>query len=445
MVEVATRAGLTQLSPTQDGIEVLKELALDSFNRISSHQFPNGLIPASLGRFDDEHFRDMVWVKDNVRAVKFALDPLVQQYLPELNDLEFIKERGLTRTAKELYLSAIQGLLIIQAQPEQQTRFASRPGPPDEAGYSTIGNDHLTPAIKFHGPSGSIYYDWGHNQPDNWATLLLEAGKGIEVGWPVLVNREESIHAGDILQRITSYLTHLRVERFKCRSLWEQGEPPGWSSYSTRRMALSGLEQIARIWTELVQDSHLRGYPLLVSQDQIEDAAGTLRDKVTEHFPADYTDSQGHESVGDLASLVVLNDVDLPADEQVEILRRVADLENNLGFYRYLGDRWKLGRAEAKWGMGIPIMARHFFKQAIKLYGQGNERAAFRALDHGLERMNRIIAIKREYNYFPELHEDRNNNGIYLPNNNELAWALAYIEEAVAAGVAAITTSGLLK
>lgn len=443
MVETATRAGFTQLSPTEDGIKVLKELAFDSFERISSHQFSNGLIPASLGRFDDEYFKDMVWVKDNVRAVKSALDPLVQQYLPELNDLESIKERGLTRTAKELYLSAIQGLLIIQAQPEQQTRFASRPGPPDKDGYSTISDDQLTPAIKFHGPSGSIYYDWGHNQPDNWATLLLEAGKGIEVGWPVLASVDEEFIPGDILQRITSYLARLRVERFKCRSLWERGEP-GWSSYSTRRMALPGLEQMARIWPELVQDSHLHGYPLLVSRDQIEDAAGTLRDKVTEHFPADYTDSRGHESVGDLASLVVLNDIDLPADEQAEILRRVADLENNLGFYRYLGDPWKIGRAEAKWGMGIPIMARYFFKQAIRLYGQGNERPAFRALDHGLERMNRIIAIKREYAYFPELHEDRNNNGIYLPNNNELAWALAYINEAAAAGIAAITTSGLL-
>lgn len=434
MIETATRAG-SQLSPTKDGIKVLKELAFDSFARISSNQFPNGLIPASVGRYDDEHFKNMAWVKDAVRAVKFALDPLVQQYLPELNDPEFIQGRGFPKPARQLYLSAIQGLLRIQTKPEQLSRFTARPGPQDQDGYSTI-DDSLVPAIKFYGPDGSIYYNWGHNQPDNWATLLLEAGKGIEAGWPVLESTaQEGIPLGDILQRITSYVVNLRIERFICRSLWEHNA--GWSSYSSRKMVAAGLEQMGKTWHELEADSLVKEYPLWASASQIQDAAGLAKEMANEH-QADYTDTSGHESVGDLAMLVVLNDTNLPTNEQEEILAKVTDLENNLGFYRYLGDPWQLGRAEAKWGMGKPIIARYLFNRALKLYAGGKNSAAFRSLDHGLERMNHIISVKREYGYFPELYADKNNDGVYYPNNNELAWVLAYIIEASASGIAAI-------
>lgn len=428
MVEAATRAGLIHLSPTQDGIKVLKELAINSFNRISTARFRNGLSPASVGRHDDDHYDGMVWIKDSARAVRFAVDSNFQKAFPEL-----------LADSKRLYLSSIRALLQIQGQPEQLRRFQSRPGLSDQDGYSTI-DDRLTPAIKFT-KDGYIYQDWGHNQPDNWGTLLLTVGKGIEIGWPVLGRgRNQPLPLGAILQEITSYVVNLKTERFVCRSIWEHKNV--WSSYSTRRIVLAGLDQVRQVWPELVSDSKKRGYQLRASQLELEDSAGRLREKVKEYFPADYTDAEGHESAADLASLVVQNDIDdLPPEEQMEIIGRTVDLENRLGFYRYLGDPYRLGRAEAKWTMGKPIMARHFFLQSLRLYTAGKAKEAFRALDHGLDRINDLLDIKTVHGYIPELFEDRNNDGTYRANNNELAWTLGYIIEAAGVGVAAISQS----
>lgn len=415
-------------SLTRIEVPQLQELAADSLQRITSHQLPNGLIPASVGRYDDEHFNGMVWIKDMVRAVQLALDPSFQQVFPELMD-----------SAKQLYLSSMRALLRIQGQPEQLRRFQNRPSLPDNNGYSTI-NDRDAPAIRFTS-GGHIYQDWGHNQPDNWGTLLLGIGKGIEAGWPIL-DKDESqpIPLGATLQKIISYTVHLRTERLVCRSIWEHGNV--WSSYSTRRIVLAGLDQIERIWPELMADSELDGYQLKVSQNQLKDAADGLREKVTEHFPADYTDTENHKSATDLASLVVLNDIDLPKEERIEIVNRIATaaLENHLGFYRYFGDPYKKGRAEAKWTMGKPIIARHYFLQAIELYKTGKPEEAFRALGHGLDRIANILTIKEAYGYIPELFEDGRNSG-YIPNNNELAWTLGYVIEAAAAGIVALSES----
>ncbi len=406
------------------GVQQLKELAADCLFRISSNQLPNGLIPASVGRCDDQYYDRGIWVKDTVRATRAALDPYVPEGLPEF-----------MVPAKQLYLSSIQALLQRQGQPEQLQRFQSRPGPPDHNGYSTI-DDPFAPAIKFSSDD-CIYRDWGHNQPDNWGTLLLEVGKGIEADWPVLNNNRSSpVPLGTILQEIISYAVHLRTERFVCRSIWEHGNV--WSSYSTRRIMLAGLYQTEKIWSELEADSKRNGYQIRTSREQLADAVGTLREKVTEHFPADYTDTLGHESAADLASLVVLNDVDLPEDEQKEILQRTLELESHEGFYRYYGDPWKQGRAEAKWTMGKPIVARYCFRQAIELYQKGRAREAFRTLDHGLDRIADILTTKEIYGYIPELFEDRGKSG-YTPNNNELAWTLGYIIEASAAGIVALT------
>ncbi len=341
-------------------------------------------------------------------------------------------------TAKQLYLSSTSATLQLQGLPEQLRRFQNRPRPPDHNGYSTV-DDPFTPAIKFSG-DGYIYWDWGHNQPDNWGTLLLEVGKGIEVEWPVLDDgKKSSIPPGAILQEIIAYAANLRTERFICRSIWEHGNV--WSSYSTRRIMLAGLDQTVKIWPEWEADSKHHGYQTKISHTQLIDATESLRERVTEHFPADYTDANGHESAADLASLVVLNDVDLPTDETKGIVQRASDLENRQGFYRYFGDTWKCGRAEAKWTMGKPIIARYFFRQAIELYQKGQTREAFRTLNHGLDRIADIMTIKETYGYIPELFEDKGVLG-YVPNNNELSWTLGYIIEASAAGIVALTEAG---
>lgn len=413
--------GLASLPPSEQ-IKQLKALAFDNYHKIALYQYDNGLIPASLGRHDDPHFAGKVWIKDNVRAIKFALNPYVQSFLPELG--------------QDLYLKAILGMLNIQARDKQWGRFDSRPGEPCEGDYSTIDCQHA-PAIKFE-PNGELMEKWGHNQPDNWGTLLLEAGKGLGLGLPLLESQQHtSKPIGEILQKITSYAAYLRTERFICRSIWEHNKC--WSSYSTRRIVLAGLEQIGKVWEKIEQDSHKNNYPLTLQRQEIWESAHRLREKVTEHFPADYTDSEGHESVGDLASLVVLHDIDLPEDEQAEIIRRTKELENRDGFYRYFGDPWKKGRAEAKWTMGKPVIANYYFKQAISSYQNRQPRAGFRALSWGLERMDDILRIKQKYGYIPELFEDDGSS--YKPNNNELAWTLGYTIEAAASGIAAISTA----
>lgn len=400
----------------------LRELATNSLHTIVLYQLPNGLIPATLGRSDDHHFGNNVWTKDNARAIQPPLDPNFQQAFPELAD-----------TAKQLSLSSIQALLRIQGHHEQRWRFQSRPVDQDHNGYSII-YDRFSPAIKFSA-EGRVYQDWGHNQPDNWGTLLQTVGKAIELNWPVL-ETEDNPPLGEILQEIISYVVNLRTERLKCRSIWER--EIGWSSYSTRRIVLAGLDQIEKVWPKLEEDSENKNYPLKTSHEQLKNAADSLRDKVTEHGLADYTDIVGHESTMDLAQLVVLNDIDLPEDEINEIIPRAYELECRQGFYRYHGDSWKHGRAEAKWTMGKPIMARHNFMQAISLYEENKPEAAFRALDHGLDRIAEIIAIKNECGYIPELFEDQGIDG-YQPNNNQLAWTLGYTIRADAAGIIALS------
>lgn len=403
----------------------LEGLAAYGLQKISSNLLPNGLIPASVGRYDDQHFNGMVWVKDHARAIKFATDPQFQQAFPELTDI-----------AKSLYLSSIRSLLELQGQKEQLQRFQSRPHSPDQNGYCCI-NDRVAPAIKFT-KDGYIYQDWGHNQPDNWGTLLLEAGKGIALGWPVL-NKEENqpIPLGAILQEIIAYTANLKTEKLVCRSIWEHDK--AWSSYSTRRIVLAGLDQIIRVWPQLEIDSQTNSYQLKISLQQLRDATDRLREKATEHFPADYTDARNHQSVSDLASLVALNDIDLPAYEKIEIIKRTEELENREGFYRYRGDPWKKGREEAKWTMGKPIVARYYFLKAQDLYATSQPAEASRALDHGLARINNILEIKSTYGYIPELFEDQQRG--YRPNNNELAWTLGYIIEAAAAGIVALSKS----
>lgn len=423
--------GLAALPP-QTQIKILKTLALESYQNIYSHQEPSGLIQASLGRYDDNFFRDKVWVKDNVRAVKFALDPLVGKHLPELQHQPI--------TPQKLYLSAISAILRLQGQPKQWCRFQSRPGTPNADGYTTIPCSEA-PAIKFdmeHNPNGEIVDNWGHNQPDNWGILLDVAGKGIEKDLPVLQRQYgDQRTPGEILQHITSYLVHLKTERFLCRSIWEHNLC--WSSYSTRRIVLAGLDQITKIWGEIICDSQKQSYPLLLSKDQIEDAAESLREKVTEHFPADYTDSYNHKSRGDLGQGIVLNDVDnLPRKEQLEIVWRLAELENGNGLYRYLGDPWRIGKTEAEWTMGKPIMARHYFRQAIDLYQKGLKIPGNITLQRGFKRIEDILKIKRQYGYIPELFETTQ-SGEYFGNNNELAWTTGYIIEAVAAGITAMS------
>lgn len=410
---------------THGRISRLEELGRNSFNRISSHRFPNKLIPASLGRADDRHFDGMVWIKDMVRATKFALDPHFQEAFPDLE-----------KDAKRLYLSSIRTLFQIQTQPEQMHRFQNRPDIPVGDGYFTI-DDRQTPAIKFT-RDGIMYHDWGHNQPDNWGTLLLETGKGIEAGWPVLAKtQKQTMPLGAILQEVTAYTAGLRTERLVCRSIWEHKK--GWSSYSTRRIVLAGLEGVERVWPELIADSKRKNYPLRISRQELQDATGRLREKAKEHFPADYTDSDGHESVSDLASLIVLNDIPLDDEEGSEILNKTRDLENRLGFYRYFGDPWKQGRAEAKWTMGKPVMARVHFLNSRKHYAQGRLREAYRHLDHGLDTVSDIARIIEACGYMPELFEDR--DGAYHPNNNELAWTHGYIIEAASSGIVAVKES----
>lgn len=415
----------------QNGAQVLEELAIFSFQRMRSHQLRNGAIPASVGnRQDDPSFADdMVWSKDHFRATRFALNSLVQQYIPQL------KEPG-----KNLYLRANRGMLKIQAQPEQRARYASRPGEPDEEGYSTI-DDKFAPAIKFT-KEGYIYHDWGHNQPDNTGTLLLETGKGIEADWPVLRRGRDGFVPGDILQDVISYAVNLRVERFRCRSIWEHDNVR--SSYSTRRIVLAGLQQMEKIWPELVLDSKYKGYRLQMSLEQLQQATGSLEERVLE-YDGDITDSaERHPSTADLASMVVLNDVEnLPIEEEKAIIRRVqeAELENRLGFYRFQGDHWKQGWTEAKWTMGKPIMARYYFKKALEAYKTNHPDVGFRALDHGLDRINDLVNLYNQYGYIPELIEDEDRDGIPSANNNELAWTHGYIVETAGAGKAAIDAS----
>lgn len=420
------KLSIQELSPKEQTV-ILNQIAHDETKKIIRYQLPNGLIPASVGRYDDRHFADCkVWIKDAVRAVQFALDPDFQQSFPDL-----------VKPAKKLFLSSMQPLLLTQGQPEQLQHFQNRPGPPDQNGYATI-DDSAAPAIKFN-RDGSIYQDWGHNQPDNWGTLLLVTGKAIEANWPILATPKSTdypIPLGAILQEVISYAVNLRTERLICRSIWEHNK--AWSSYSTRSIVLAGLEQSERVWPEIVEDSKKRGYPLKISSQQIQESSGSLREKTKEHYPADYTDVEGHQSTSDLASMVVANDTKLPKDELEEIMSRAFELENREGFHRYLGDPWKRGRAEAKWTMGKPIMARLYFKKSMGQYESRTAREASRSLCHGLDRINDILDIKRNYGYIPELFEDKDNNGIYKPNNNELAWTLGYVIQAAGAGAMAI-------
>ena len=431
MLEVQSRPVLNQLTPAER-IPVLKELVITSFNLIRNNQFDNGCIPASLGRFDDTSFYQTVWIKDAARAVQFALDPHFRLAFPEL-----------IQDAEQLYLSTTRGILRLQTNPEQIVRFQSKPGLPDEDGYSTISDDQLTPAIKFYGPDGSIIKDWGHNQPDNWGILLLEAGKGIAADVPVL--EADGFNPGEVLANITSYAANLKVERFSCRSIWESNV--AWSSYSTRHIVLAGLEQIAEAWEYIEADSQQKSYQLPIKRRDITKSIKSLRNLVNEH-PGDYTDSRNHHFAGDLASLVVLNDVELPENEQQGIVDRItlAKLENGSGFFRWLGDPWKKdqGGIEAKWTMGKPILARYFFRKAIEL-ASAHPTASRRELDHGLDRMQNIIDIIVENGYMPELFNHDPKTDTFPANNNDLAWNRSYLIQAASAAIIALQTREQLK
>lgn len=203
------------------------------------------------------------------------------------------------------------------------------------------------------------------------------------------------------------------------------------------------MRQISNIWSEIINDSKLNGYSINLNESRIKETASRLEEKVTEHFPADYTDSYNHNSPGDLASLVVLNDVDLPKEEEEEILARVSDLEKPLGFFRYLGDHWKYGETEAIWTMGLPIMAKHFFKQSVILRAQNNPKESEEALNKGLTYLQTIREIQNKYGYLPELFVVK--NGTVEPNNNELVWTQGIIIEASAMGIEALLkTSNIL-
>lgn len=426
------KVGLLSLPPQQQ-IQVLKDLAISCYLNIITHQEPTGLIQASLGRYDDPYFYKKVWIKDVVRAVNFTLDPLVRQYIPEL--------QYQSKTPKHLYLSATESIMRLQQLPEQWERFKARPGIPDNDGYATIPC-HQTPAIKFDiqkNPQGEIYQDWGHNQPDNWGTLLLGFGKGREQGMPFSEkNDPHDKSLCEIAQEIAAYVSRLHIERFRCRSIWEH--EICWSSYSTRRIVLAGLEQIIKVWGQIEDDSKYYNYQLSIQKNEVQEAEGRLREKVTEHFPADFTDCWGHNSTGDLASLVVQNEIDLPSWEQKKIIKNVAILENDDGFHRYRGDPWKRGEREAKWTMGKPLMGGYFFRKSLRLYHNGEPQRGDSALRQGLTRMAAVVRIKEQHNYIPELFitPDQNN---YYPNNNQLAWTLGNIIEAAAAGIAAMTES----
>lgn len=424
MVEIATRSSLNHLTPVQR-VPLLQQIAENSFNLLVAHQFPNGLIPASLGRFDDKHFQDMVWVKDAARSVQFALDPFFRQAFPNL----VVK-------AEQLYLTTMKGILKIQTQPGQTERFKARPGAADKEGYSTIPDDQQVPVIKFHGPDGSIIQDWGHNQPDNWGILLLEAGKGIEAGLPVL--EAPAFNPGQVLAEITSYMADLRIERFRCRSIWENDV--AWSSYSTRRISLAGLEQMMEVWNQVEEDSGDKNYKLPITRKRLSSAIKNLRNLVREHS-GDFTAERNHPFAGDLASLVVINDIDVPIDEEAEAIKRVieGELENTRGFYRWLGDGWKKGVTEAKWTMGKPILARYYFRKAIEL-AQLDPNLSRQKLDHGIDRMQHILDIVTEYGYIPELFEHDPQTDVYNPNSNDLAWTRSYVIEAASAGIVALKT-----
>lgn len=197
---IETKSNLLSLPHSQQ-IEGVKNMGLQSFSFIAHGQKPNGLIPASPYRFDDPYFKDGVWIKDHVRAVKPLSDPFVRKNLPEIYS-------GSGRTGLQVYLLAMREVLVIQTQNyddhNQWERFYNRPGCPDEKGYSTI-DCNQTPAIKFTS-TGEMYIDWGHNQPDNLGTLTTEIGKGIKQELPILkpipgCNK----FPGEIIDHLTSY------------------------------------------------------------------------------------------------------------------------------------------------------------------------------------------------------------------------------------------------
>lgn len=426
MLETETRNYSLQELPIPEQYQRLNDLAQASFSLLQTHQLPNGLIPATLGRYDDEYFKDSVWTKDHVRGARFALNPNIDEHLPEI-----------ATAAQGLYLSSIRSILQLQVQSDQIERFKVRPGPPDEHGYSTI-DDRDVPAIKFH--SNGHVLDWGHNQPDNWGVLLLEAGKGIELGLPVLAPFEDEILSiGDVLQRITSYVANLKIERLNCRSIWEHNVC--WSSYSTRIIVLAGLRQITKVRKHLEQDSKKRGYLPSINKREIQQAVKNLKGKVRERFPADYTDLN-HPGRADLALLVVLNDVPLSEADRRKILTTIKqeELENHYGFFRYFSDPWQRDNqgnsTEAIWTLGKPAMAKYYFQEAIFSYQQNEPLTGNRNLNRGLERMSVLLELRDKYGYIPELLYYK--DGRYFPNNNDLAWTRSYIIEACAAGMAAL-------
>ncbi len=405
----------------------LRELGEASFHILQENQLPNGLFTASVRRFDDQHFQGGVWRKDQMRAMQFAVDGHFDRAYPEKQT-----------EAKDMYIKGARGVLQIQTHPEQLRRFRNRPDLSSSRGYHYLDANEST-FIKFT-EDGQPVWRWGHNQPDNDGTSLNVLGKGIEKGWEVLDEfPTQTMPNGQIISLMTDYLAGARVERLTCRSIWERED--GDSSYSTRRIALAGLKQARRVEDELTHDAKRNDYQP-IDKILLRDAIDALEEKATEHFPADYTNSNNHQSMADMASLVVLNDVDhLPAVEQREIIRRTAELENRIGLYRYYGDDWKVGRAEAKWVMGKPIIARYYFQEAIKLYNEGDLSGGFRALDHGSDRMVDIIDILNSVGYIPELFEDKFGDGVYRPNNNELSWTHSYIVTATSAGIVAYQTS----
>ena len=415
-------------------IQQLRKFVTANFRRLTTHQRDNGLITASLGRYDDHHFRDMLWIKDAVRASKWALDPIVQSQLPELFDPEQVKAGQFSKTGTDFYLSTMRGLFRLQTSPQQWERFNNKPSvEPDEHGYFSI-DDRDAPAIKFH-LSGNIQTDWGHNQPDNWGTLLLEVGKGIEAGLPLL----EKAHPDDIppalvIDHITKYLVNLKTERLNCRSLWEHDK--GWSSYSTRRIVQAGLEQIARV-QNVIQDSILYYEEKPETHSgELEEAIGRLKNSALEYFPADYTDSSKHLSKGDLASLVVLNDIsDLSSYEIRGIIRNTRALMTPNGYIRYEGDPWQneneLG--EASWTMGLLIDAKFASQQAERLFLKGRPKAQ-PYLEFGLDRIGTFMAFFSRFGWSPELfkikYDETTGKIIPVPNNNHLAWPDGYGIEA---------------
>jgi len=422
-MELLRKADLRTLPPSEQ-VEYLEDAALSSFDFLASYQQSNGLIPASLGRFDDEHFNGTAWSRDLAEVAMLGVDHYLTRYLPQI-----------ALRAETLSLNVMRGTLNLYGRGEAWERLKTRPYL-QENGYYTIEDETAAP-VKWY-LDGSIVTEWGHHQPDAIARVIKVAFLMIKSGLPLLDEMTtESRPMGEVLQALVGYQSNLRLGYHQCRAMWEHGK--GETAISTIYKYTDSSIEAFKGWSIIEQDSRKRGYNLTTSRSEIAkgvyDALAYGRRKA----PHDFTDPYCHPEPEDAAQLTVASETNPPLHERERVVQQTSKLERHHGLIRFEGDPWKKGKGEAPWFLPLLYMIQQKSIIAMEYLAKNSRATAKTYLDGALIDINKAEKIISDVGYPPELHYQQD-DGEEKANNNDLVWIRTLLVRSYPTTIGAIDT-----